>query len=303
MENIEEKTPDKEINNTETNDNQLVITENFIDVGAVIKEKSARLSRWLPTFALNYIRRIVHEKEANAFLFAHKDDSAKEFSKAVREYFNVTMEVRGMEHFPQTGRAIFAANHPLGGLDGILLMDLIGQQRQDLQVVVNDILMNMPPLRPYFIPINKHGSNRDNLAIFNKAFTDENVILYFPAGLVSRKRKGTGLIRDLEWQPTFLKKAIQTKRDIIPIHVGGRNSNFFYNLANFRKWIGIKGNIEMLYLVDEMFGQKGKTIPITIGAPISYQTFDKSKTLPEWAAALQAYIYALADNPAAVFVP
>jgi putative hemolysin len=298
--NIPENTPIPPENTTTTTET-VVITERFIDVQKVFSQKSPRLARWIPWFVFNYLRRIIHEKQVNAFLYEHRDDDAKTYSRAVRDYFKLDVVIHGAENLPLTGRCIAASNHPLGGLDGILLMDLIGQLRTDLQVVVNDLLMNIPQLRPYFIPINKHGSNKENLTIFNKAFADENIILYFPAGLVSRKQKKTGFIRDLEWQPTFLKKAVQTKRDIIPIHVGGKNSNFFYNLANFRKWIGIKGNIEMLYLVDEMFHQMGKTIPITIGKPISYQRFDKSKTMLQWAEDLRQYIYVLGENPDAVF--
>lgn len=291
-----------EENKVEPTNDKIVITENFIDVERVFRSKAPKAARWVPGFLFSYLKRIVHQEAMNKFLYEHRDDDAKTFARAVKNFFMLKLEVRGQENLPLTGRAIVAANHPLGGLDGILLMDLIGSIRSDLQVVVNDLLMNLPQLHPYFIPVNKHGSNRENLELFNKVFADENIILYFPAGLVSRKQRSTGLIQDLEWQPTFLKKAIQSKRDIIPVHVGGRNTNFFYNLANFRKWLGVKGNIEMLYLVDEMFHQCRKTIPITIGKPIPYQKFDKSKPLADWCEALRQYIYVLGENPAAEFV-
>jgi hypothetical protein len=186
--NIPENTPIPPENTTTTTET-VVITERFIDVQKVFSQKSPRLARWIPWFVFNYLRRIIHEKQVNAFLYEHRDDDAKTYSRAVRDYFKLDVVIHGAENLPLTGRCIAASNHPLGGLDGILLMDLIGQLRTDLQVVVNDLLMNIPQLRPYFIPINKHGSNKENLTIFNKAFADENIILYFPAGLVSRKQK------------------------------------------------------------------------------------------------------------------
>lgn len=283
-----------------TESDKIVITERFIDVERVFRDKAPRAARWIPFFVFWYLRRIVHEKDINAFVYAHRDDDAPTFAAAVREFFGLTVEVRGLENLPTTGRQIAAANHPLGGLDGILLMDLIGKQRSDLKVIVNDLLMNLPQLHAYFIPVNKHGSNKENIALFNQTFAQENCILYFPAGLVSRKQ-AHGIIKDLEWQPTFIKKAIQSKRDVVPIHVGGRNSNFFYNLARLRKWLGIKGNIEMLYLVDEMYGQKGKHIPITIGKPIPYTVFDRSRNAQEWAALVQEHVYRLSEDPNAVF--
>ena len=155
--------------------------------------------------------------------------------------------------------------------------------------------MNVPGLRPLFIPINKHGRNTENAQLINETFASEKMILYFPAGLVSRKQRidGSYMIRDLEWKNTFIKKAKKYQRDIIPVFVEGRNSNWFYNLAMWRKRLGIKANIEMLYLVDEMARQFNKTITIMVGDPIPYSTFDKSKTDAQWAAWVQEKVYGL----------
>ena len=156
----------------------------------------------------------------------------------------------------RTGRYIIASNHPLGGLDGVALMQVMGRKRKDIVFPVNDILLYLPNLRELFIPINKHGSNNENVEIIQKTFESEKMILYFPAGLVSRKQKGG--IMDLEWRKTFISKSKQYKRDIIPVHIDGRNSSFFYSLANLRKMLNIKANIEMLFLPDEMYKQKNK---------------------------------------------
>jgi len=172
------------------------------------------------------------------------------------------------------------------------LIDVAGKVRPDIVFPVNDILMNVPGLQPLFIPINKHGRNTENVRIIDETFASDKMILYFPAGLVSRKQRG-GVIRDLPWKKTFVSKAKKYQRDVIPVHISGRNSNFFYNLANWRKKLGIKANIEMLYLVDEMVKQKGKPIRITFGEPIPWTTFDKSKTDRQWAEEVKKRVYAL----------
>jgi len=202
--------------------------------------------------------------------------------------------IPGIRHPASGGRYIIASNHPLGGLDGMALMQAVGRIRQDLVFPVNDILMNVPGLQPLFIPINKHGKNTDNVRIIDETFASDKVILYFPAGLVSRKQKG-GEIRDLEWKKTFITKARRYHRDVIPVHISGQNSNFFYNLSNWRKRLGIKANLEMLYLVDEMVKQKDKPIRITFGDPIPWTTFDKTRTDSQWAEWVKGIVYLLDD--------
>jgi putative hemolysin len=204
-----------------------------------------------------------------------------------------------LKNLPATGRYIIVSNHPLGGLDGMALMQEIGKVRTDFLFPVNDLLMNLPNLKQLFIPINKHGSNTENIQLFNDTFASDILLLYFPAGLVSRKQ-GKEII-DLEWKKTFLSKAIQYQRDIIPVHISGRNTNFFYNLANWRKKLGIKANIEMLYLVDEMFKQKDKTITITFGTPIPIKVFDKRYSNNQWAKLLKEHVYKLGSSDESVF--
>ncbi|HHG85696.1 MAG TPA: hypothetical protein ENJ82_13190 [Bacteroidetes bacterium] len=160
--------------------------------------------------------------------------------------------------------------------------------------------MNVKNLEPLFIPINKHGSNTENIQVINDTFASDKIVCYFPAGLVSRKKRG--IIKDLEWHPTFITKAKRFKRNIVPTFISGRNTNFFYNLANLRKLLHIKSNIEMLYLVDEFHKQKNKTITITFGKPVSYEIFDSRHTKQEWAALMRDFVYTLKDNPEAEFI-
>jgi len=273
------------------------ITRNFIDLDKVIAKKSPKLAKMLPGFVLGYLKRIVHQDELNAIIYKNRDKFGVDFAEAVLLGFGIKIRNVGLENLPETGRYLLASNHPLGGPDGLALMQEVAKVRKDFLFPVNDLLMNLTNLLPVFIPVNKHGSNADNIRIFNETFASDHLLLYFPAGLVSRKQKGK--IIDLNWKKTFLSKAVKYKRDIIPVHIDGRNTNFFYMLANLRKKIGIKANIEMLYLVDEAFKHQNKIITITFGKPIPYTIFDKGHNFAEWSALLKEHVYAIGrgENP------
>lgn len=271
---------------------ELIQQEKFIDIEKVIASKNPKLLKWLPGFIIGYLKRIIHQEMLNGFLYRNRNLYGLDFIKVILEEFGVEVTWEGEEHIRKNERLIIAANHPLGGLDGIALMHVAGQIRKDILFPVNDILMNLPNLKELFIPINKHGSNMENARIIDQTFESDVMVLYFPAGLVSRRQKG--VIKDLEWKKTFIRKARSYKRNVIPSHINGRNSNWFYSLANFRKTLGIGANLEMLYLVDEMVKQKGKKIHIKFGEPIDYHTFDRSKKDPEWAADVKNKVYQLA---------
>ena len=275
-------------------------TPEYIDIKEVIGRKSPKLRKALPGFVFRYLKHILHEDELNEFLRRYGHLVGIEFIDGVLEFMNTKLEVIGLENIPKDKKAIIASNHPLGGLDGLALMLTVGKRRKDIVFPVNDILMNVKNLEPLFIPINKHGSNAENIQIINDTFASDKLVCYFPFGLVSRKKKG--VIKDLVWHPTFITKAKRFKRDVIPTFISGRNTNFFYNLANLRGRLKIKANIEMLYLVDEFHKQKNKTLTITFGKPIPYQTFDKRKSPSQWANAMRDYIYLLKDNPNEEFI-
>ncbi|PKP48828.1 MAG: glycerol acyltransferase [Bacteroidetes bacterium HGW-Bacteroidetes-11] len=271
----------------------------FIDLDKVIEGKSPRLRRNLPGFLLRYLKRIVHQDELNKALNKHKDKYGLEFFEVILNDFGVNIAVKGEENLLKSERFVVVANHPLGGLDGIALMQAVGRIRPDIVSPANDFLMHLPNLRSLFIPVNKHGSNATNIAVFNETFASDKTIVYFPAGLCSRKTGGE--ILDLEWKKTFLSKARAYNRDILPVHISGRNSGFFYNLANFRKWLGLKANIEMLFLVDEMFKQKNKDIVITFGKPVELSTFTKKHSDQKWAELLRSHVYKLEKDPDLIF--
>jgi len=219
------------------------IPEKLINVEGLFESKNPKLLRIIPKWILNYLKRIIHQDRVNGYIYSHRDKTGLPFVEAMLQEFGVIintefpgtnpeLQLNGLKEILMGRRLILAANHPLGGLDGLALMNQIGKARPDIVFPVNDLLMNVPGLTPLFIPINKHGKNTDNTKIIEETFAGNKIILYFPAGLVSRKFKG-GLIKDLEWKSTFIKKARRYERDILPVYISGRNSDWFYNLA---KW-------------------------------------------------------------------
>jgi putative hemolysin len=270
---------------------EIHITPDFLDLEKVIGSKSPRLLKMMPRPLISYLKRVIHQQELNSHIWENRNVFGSDFATNILASFGAIVTSAGISNVPREGRQLLVSNHPLGGLDGMALMSEVGKIRRDILFPVNDLLLYLPNLRELFIPVNKHGSNAENIRIFNEAFASGNLILYFPAGLVSRKNKG--IIKDLEWKKTFLTKAQKFQRDIIPVHISGRNTNFFYNLANWRKRLKIKANIEMLYLVDEMYKQKDQTVHITFGQPVPIGFFDKQHTAAQWAQLLREYVYAL----------
>lgn len=272
------------------------ITEKTIDIEKILQEKMGKKARWVPRFAVNYLRRIAHEDRVNEFLWQSRDLKGTPWLEACLDFLETKVEVEGMENLPAKDdrrRYTFVSNHPMGGIDGVALGSVIGKHYDDgFRYLVNDLLMNLPGLAPLCIPINKTGKqSRQFPAMVEAGFQSNYHMLMFPAGLCSRRRHGE--IRDLPWTKTFITKSVQYQRDVVPIHFGGRNSNFFYRLSNISDRCVKKVNIAMLYLVDEMFKNTGNTFPVRIGKPIPWQTFDKSRTPVEWAAYVQDQVYNL----------
>jgi putative hemolysin len=251
-----------------------------IDIEKLIASKNPQVLRWLPRFVLRYLKRVLHQDEVNYVLSTYRTPGLP-FLRDLIRHLNISYTVEGAEKLQQGERYLFASNHPLGGLDGVIIMDAIGKIFPDIKFVVNDLLYHLEPLKPLFLPINKHGGQSAQSAkMLREAMESDAQMLYFPAGLCSRKIKGE--IVDLPWKNSFLKMAIAHRRHVVPMFFDGRNSNWFYNLANFRKRLGIKANLEMLYLADELFRQRNGKFALRIGQPISYTAFTEDKNLGKW---------------------
>ncbi|MBV5314932.1 MAG: 1-acyl-sn-glycerol-3-phosphate acyltransferase [Prolixibacteraceae bacterium] len=267
-----------------------------INIKEVFLKKNPKLAKRIPGFVYRYITRIMHIEEINEILVKHGNERGVEFANSMVKHFNVHQTLIGEENIPKTGSFIFASNHPLGGFDSLLIMSNLDRILGNVVTLVNDILMNIPQLHPIFVPLNKHGSlSKEVIKNIHEAYSSNKQILIFPSGFASRRINGK--IQDYEWKKHFIAKSIEYKRDIIPIHVSGRNSNFFYNLCNFRTFFRMKWNLEMFYLADETFGHKNQKFTITFGKPISYTHFDKSKTLDQWASEVRTLVYKLPIQP------
>ncbi len=265
----------------------------LIDIESVFASKDEKLLKRIPGFLIRYLKRIVHQNEINEFLIRNQNCLPSEFINRALEFFEVNIKTIGLENLPKNPRAIIVANHPLGGLDGVSLAKVIGKNLDmGVKITANDLLMNLVPMRPALIGLNKHGGNaKSYVSDMHESFVSNHPVIFFPAGLISRRTKGK--IEDLEWKRTFIKKSIEYKRDIVPVHINGRVSSFFYRLANLRKFLRIRQNIEMLYLPNEMFKQRQQELIMTFGKPISWKTFTPDKTAEEWAQKVKEIVYGL----------
>ncbi len=263
-----------------------------IDVAAILHAKAPKLADKLPRFFINWLRRTVHEDDFNHIRENYWELPPQAFIRACFRDWRVSYSMKGLEPLERDGRYLFVANHPFGGMDGLMLIDKLIDHFGDVRVVVNDILHVIEPLDELWVPVNKHGSQSSAYARrFEETFFGEKQILTFPAGLCSRRIDGR--IQDTEWKLNFLKKAYASNRQIVPIFVEGRLSNFFYNLSNLRKKVGIKANIEMLWLPDEMFAQHDRHFRLQVGQPIPLEELQKVGTLREQVAYIREKCYAL----------
>jgi 1-acyl-sn-glycerol-3-phosphate acyltransferase len=273
------------------------ITPKTVDIEKILRGKLGSKARWVPGPLVSWLKKIAHEDTVNGFLWEARDLKGTPWLEATLRHLDTKIEVEGMENLPpkDDGKLYtFVSNHPMGGIDGVALGSVIGKQYDDrFRYLVNDLLMNLPGLAPLCIPINKTGNqSRSFPAMVEAGFKSDYHMLMFPAGLCSRRQDG--VIRDLPWKKTFITKSIETGRDVVPIYFEGYNSNFFYRLSNISDRYVKKVNIAMLYLVDEMVKNNGKTFRIKIGKPIPWQTFDKSKTAMEWTEFVREKVYSLA---------
>jgi len=272
-----------------------VITEKTIDLDNILKSKLGAKARFIPRPLVAWLKRIVHQDEVNAYLYESRHLTGTEWLEDCLRYLDTTLDIHGLDNLPpkDDGRLYtFVSNHPLGGEDGVALGAVIGRHYDSrFRYLVNDLLMNLPGLAPLCIPINKTGrQSRDFPRMVEEGFQSPNHMLMFPAGLCSRKQKGK--IEDIAWKKTFISKSVQYQRDVVPIHFHGQNSTFFYRLASFSDRF-LPFNLAMLFLVDEMYKNTHKTFTVTIGKPIPWQTFDKTKTPNEWAQWVKEQVYKL----------
>lgn len=264
-----------------------------IDLRKILRDRKAPI----PGLVARLLEKVIHQDELNDVLRAVDPSEGSEFADRVYDYFGLSLETEGLDDVPE-GRFVFASNHPLGGLDGIGLIKVLGKRYGDerLNFLVNDMLMHVEPLRSVFLPINKYGAQGRHAAeAINEAYAGaDSQILVFPAGLVSRLQPG-GEIADLKWQKSFVVKALESKRGIVPVTFEGLNRKRFYRLARWRRRLGIKLNIEQAFLPAELCASRGKHFRIVFHKPIPYETLagmkEKGMSPDSIAAHVRGFVY------------
>ena len=282
-------------------DNQQ-ITERFISLERLIASKNKNLLRILPKFLLNRFKKLIHIDEINRIIYQYRDFNGAAFADCViKKELNVRLVVKNPENIPTEPCALVVSNHPIGSIDGMSLISVVGEKRKDILFPVNDLLCALPGFKGTFVPINKYGKNAANHDVLNDAFEGNACIMFFPAGTESKFIDGK--FQDFPWKKTFVKKAVEYKRNVTPVYIEGMNSKRFYRLSKIRMFFGIKFDLEMILLPDEMFRYRNKTITLTFGKPIPYTVFDKSRTYLQWAQLIRQHVYSLGENPYSEFNP
>lgn len=267
----------------------------YIDVARSVKESDSKFLTKLPSFIVRLISKIIKEKEINEILNKYSEDVGGDFLQKILEEFNIALEIEGLENLPENEKCFFTSNHPFGILDGLILTSIVNHKYGHLKAIANDAFDFIPQLKPFIISVNVYGqSSKGHATALENTYQSNMPITHFPAGAVSRITDGK--VQDEVWKKSFVKKAIQHKRDIVPFHIHGKNSNLFYSVYRIRQWFGIDQNIELILLPSEMFKKRNKTIKVSIGKPIPHSSLDKTSTNTEWAQKIRNQIYQLGEN-------
>ncbi len=265
----------------------------LIDLDNIVRTRAGNKAKYIPRFVINGLKKLIHQDFINEYL--KEGHVGVDFCENTLRYLDVKVTVEGAENISDLSRRYtFVSNHPLGAIDGVTLGMVLGKHfNGKIKYLVNDFLMHLEGLAPLCIPINKIGKQARGLPqAIDGAFQSDNQVIMFPAGICSRRMKD-GSIKDLAWNKTFVIKSVATQRDIVPIHFIGRNSDRFYTIATWCKRLGLKFNLAMLFLPDEMYRSQHGEYKVIIGKPIHWSTFDKSRSPQQWAQQVREEVYKL----------
>ena len=267
-----------------------------IDVDNVLRTRLPKHYRYIPRFVVRWLERTICQDRLNTILEKMADKNSVDAATAALDEMGITVTASGLDMLPD-GRYMFVSNHPLGGLDGLALISFLGNRyAHKIKFLVNDLLMAVVPLRGVFLPVNKYGhQSRAAASQIEEALKGDDQFITFPAGLCSRMQPD-GTIADLPWQKAAVVHAVNNQRDIVPIYFDARNSRFFYRFANWRKRLGIKFNIELIFLPKEMLKQSGSNLRFVVGQPIPWSSLDARAPKQE-AARLRDIVYSMATMP------
>ena len=265
-----------------------------IEIEEVIAAKSPKLKKYTPSFLINLVKKIIHQNEINEVLSNYSHLQGVDLASAALDHLGITYTAHGIEHIDREKRYIIASNHPMGGLDGMIIIKLFGTLFDSVKFVVNDLLYFVEPFKPIFLPVNKYGKqSQSSVKMIDESYSSNDQILYFPAGLCSRLIRGK--VTDIEWRKSYITQAIKYNRDILPLFFDGKNSKFFYRFARLRSALRIKFSLETALLPHEMFKKRGSHFDIYIGEPISCEDLKNCKSVAEWNKIVREQVYKLKE--------
>ncbi|MGD9995100.1 MAG: 1-acyl-sn-glycerol-3-phosphate acyltransferase [Salinivirgaceae bacterium] len=268
------------------------LSKEYINIHRLIKASDSKLLKRLPDFAIYLVKLIIRQNEINRILSVYANFEGVDFLPKIIDELNIKVEIVGKENLPENGRCFFVANHPFGFVDGLILTNTVGEKYGDFRAIGNDVFRLIPHLKGNIAAVNVFGTNsREYILELEKLFKSDIPITHFPAGIVSRIKKGK--VEDSDWQKGFIKKAVMYQRNVVPFYCYGRNSLLFYFIYIARKTFGISKNLELVLLPHELFNKRNKTIRVKIGKPISYSTFDMSRSHYDWAQFVKKQVYNL----------
>ncbi|MED5509681.1 MAG: lysophospholipid acyltransferase family protein [Pseudomonadota bacterium] len=273
----------------------------MLNIEQAVQQKFPRFqhtSPWIKKPTLGFLRKITHEHEVNRFLDLHQDLRGFDFIDQVLDYFNFSYSIshRDRINIPASGRVVIVANHPLGALDGLSLLKLVGEVRRDVKIVANDMLMNFAALESLFLPVDNlsKSTRKSSVARIVDSLNNDEAVIVFPAGEVSRIRPSG--VRDGKWNSGFLNFAKKTNAPILPIFIGARNSSLFYSASMVYK------PLSGMMLAHEMFNKNSKNITMRVGETIPYQQIEQLPLVKaEKAKLLRRHLYRIAKGKKSLF--
>lgn len=269
-------------------------TDYLLDLNEILGPK---MSRKLPGFVKRFLGRKLHIKDINECIMKAEHYQGAGFFDEALDYIGITYRTRGTENIDLSKKYIFVCNHPLGGPEALIIGSIFKKIYGDGFIVPsNQILYNMKPLQEFFVPVSiTPGKQKKSIGeAFAQMFESGRQVLVFPAGACAKQIKGK--VREMPWKKMFVSQARKYERDVVPVHISGHNSQWYFFLSWLSRTLGLKFNIGMLYLVDELFNQAGKEFVITFGKPVPYTTFDKSKTDLQWADHIKNMVKLLSED-------
>jgi putative hemolysin len=268
------------------------LSKEYINIHKLIKASDSKLLKRLPDLVISLIKLIIRQNEINRILSVYANFEGVDFLTKIIKELNIKVEIEGIENLPDNGKCFFVANHPFGFVDGLILTSTVANKYGDFKAIGNNVFMHIPHLKGNIAAVNVFGTNSKKYVIeLERVFNSDIPITHFPAGLVSRIKKGK--VEDRDWQKSFIKKAVASQRNVVPFYFYGRNSLLFYFIYIARKTFGISKTLELVLLPHELFNKRNKTIRVKIGKPISYRTFDMSRSHHDWAQFVKKQVYNL----------